>query len=504
MFCNKCGNQLPDDSLFCQKCGTKLVNEETGVYSQPPVDSFPQASNPAITQPTFTPMPTVTNTVKKKGNKKILRYAIIAGAIVAAIVIAIVVITNWNDKIDYIATVRQHTPFRVQGINTSFNTVFDHFLESPEWTETDAGETVIVQIRGILKGSDEEIVISVEVSPDRNNSDIVIMTPTTITKVGDRNITGNDAIEFLLSMFEAHSLGFETFGEYLEAQSRSSVEQPSSINLSQTFISEVDGISFRYPGAWKIMHEHENDPNLLVALGADLDIPEAASSVLVFRYFSTQDRIDQIFSSSISDFEDAFPSDVVISDVTDGFVDGAPARRLVYLVIYDGVKIAGIRYYFVINKIMFRIDFECRPSQMESLEPFFTAIIESVRITIPNIELPESPQPESTPTPAPTPDLSPGEILYGKLDSLIDFTIYWGDGRRTEFISDFDSETYEQFWTMISRNGNVEEVYPTFKLNGRTLEIRFPTTQRVYYLYDDYSGIFGDETLTWSFGDKYP
>lgn len=27
MYCFKCGNQIPDDSIFCSKCGTKVVNE---------------------------------------------------------------------------------------------------------------------------------------------------------------------------------------------------------------------------------------------------------------------------------------------------------------------------------------------------------------------------------------------------------------------------------------------------------------------------------------------
>lgn len=29
MFCNKCGNEIPDDSKYCSKCGNQIETEET-------------------------------------------------------------------------------------------------------------------------------------------------------------------------------------------------------------------------------------------------------------------------------------------------------------------------------------------------------------------------------------------------------------------------------------------------------------------------------------------
>ena len=79
---------------------------------------------------------------------------------------------------------------------------------------------------------------------------------------------------------------------------------------------------------------------------------------------------------------------------------------------------------------------------------------------------------------------------------VVSLYIYWYDGRETLFVQDLNND-----WIMFSRDGgDPTEVLPDFTLRGgHTLEIRFPTTPRVYYLYDDHTGIFGDEELTWFF-----
>ena len=30
MFCEKCGNQIPDDARFCNKCGAKICGDDSG------------------------------------------------------------------------------------------------------------------------------------------------------------------------------------------------------------------------------------------------------------------------------------------------------------------------------------------------------------------------------------------------------------------------------------------------------------------------------------------
>jgi hypothetical protein len=52
---------------------------------------------------------------------------------------------------------------------------------------------------------------------------------------------------------------------------------------------------------------------------------------------------------------------------------------------------------------------------------------------------------------------------------------------------------------MLGRSGDNREVHPSFIHRRNALEIRFPTTSRVYYLYDDNTGVFGNEELMWGF-----
>jgi len=74
--------------------------------------------------------------------------------------------------------------------------------------------------------------------------------------------------------------------------------------------------------------------------------------------------------------------------------------------------------------------------------------------------------------------------------------VHWENETITTF------ERSDLRWTMYSRTGDTSEVFPAFSRSGTTIEIRFPTTSRVYYLYDDYTGIFGEERFTWSYSHK--
>ena len=80
---------------------------------------------------------------------------------------------------------------------------------------------------------------------------------------------------------------------------------------------------------------------------------------------------------------------------------------------------------------------------------------------------------------------------YGEVVILY---IYWDNGSQTTFYNE-----YFDGWRMISRSdGKTSSVYPDYRFRDATVEIRFPTTQRVYYLYDDNTGVFGNESFWWS------
>jgi len=123
-------------------------------------------------------------------------------------------------------------------------------------------------------------------------------------------------------------------------------------------------------------------------------------------------------------------------------------------------------------------------------------IIDPTPDVIPDEPPPVPDEPAPTPTPYPQ-DILVTEELFDKTQNLgesIVLEVFWSGDRKTTFTRDIHG-----VWFMYGRDGDNREVNPEFTLRGTTLEIRFPTTTRVYSLYDDYSGIFGEETLQWKY-----
>jgi len=73
--------------------------------------------------------------------------------------------------------------------------------------------------------------------------------------------------------------------------------------------------------------------------------------------------------------------------------------------------------------------------------------------------------------------------------------IYWDNGTTTVF----ERDPYTLEWIMYSRDGSVREVLPSFDFYGNVFLIAFPTTDRIYLIFSDGTGYFGEETFTWYF-----
>jgi len=90
-------------------------------------------------------------------------------------------------------------------------------------------------------------------------------------------------------------------------------------------------------------------------------------------------------------------------------------------------------------------------------------------------------------------------ILQG--NDAVRLPIKWNSYGSTILIREADSAD----WKMITRNGNTGEVLPTFELEDDALTIKFPTTDKLYYLLEDFTGRFSNpdgsdsESFTWTF-----
>jgi hypothetical protein len=115
--------------------------------------------------------------------------------VIAIIIIAMLVS---GDDVDYVATVKQHAPFRSQGINATYQQVFSRFLTSPNWSVNNTGDnSADVIVSGTLRGQSGTISVTIRVVVDGDNARI---TPNRVTLYGV-TYSGNDAVEILLDMF---------------------------------------------------------------------------------------------------------------------------------------------------------------------------------------------------------------------------------------------------------------------------------------------------------------
>ena len=87
-----------------------------------------------------------------------------------------------------------------------------------------------------------------------------------------------------------------------------------------------------------------------------------------------------------------------------------------------------------------------------------------------------------------------GDAIF-ETSNWIQLRVEWQNGTRTVFERDRGSLV----WTMQGRDGSYRMVYPSFAYDGGGFTIGFPTTRTMYYLFDDRTGHFGNETLVWEF-----
>ena len=108
----------------------------------------------------------------------------------------------------------------------------------------------------------------------------------------------------------------------------------------------------------------------------------------------------------------------------------------------------------------------------------------------------DGPYPE--PPPWQEPYVYPSLILTDAIQnstSRIQIVISWIDGRTTSFERTAGSDN----WIMHNGDGSGSTVYPTFPDEIGIITISFPTTNKLYFLYDNLTGEFRDESFEWDY-----
>jgi hypothetical protein len=196
-----------------------------------------------------------------------------------------------------------------------------------------------------------------------------------------------------------------------------------------------------------------------------------------------------LLGKSFADFFDDLEWEVIVDEDFDIFVNVSGT------LLYHNEEAHAILQYWVnteeLTFILFAFEIDGIPQDDEMYYALIELIIEG-----------ESPMFVSEPD-------QQDSILLLLYEGLVDYsfselTIHWDNGEQTIFYSDYDSDFDYTYWDMISRNGGISEVFPTFETLTHAVVIGFPqTTTRVYHLFEDGTGDFDGEPLSWSFRTRH-
>ena len=126
MFCNKCGNQIPDGSLYCEYCGAKQMN--TGVQQQQPTQPV-QTSQPtqaAYNQPNQAAAPS-----GNKSNKGlIIGLSIGGGVLLIGVIILLILLLKKKPEVEEVTEAT--TEVTTEATTEEVATVSEATPEEPE------------------------------------------------------------------------------------------------------------------------------------------------------------------------------------------------------------------------------------------------------------------------------------------------------------------------------------------------------------------------------------
>lgn len=196
MFCPNCGSQTTEGASFCERCGARLT------------ESAPAA-------PVQRPAPMAAPKKKTSRLPFILGIGVIVAAVAAAVVILVLMMSGGESEIDYKATVRAYKPFdKSQGLPYTCGEVFDQYVPDARWTVREEDGMGYVDISGKAKGTDEKLLVTMEVVPDAKDPGIVSVKPVQVS-MGREELSGWDETdEFFLSLFVAYDEKREDLSEF--------------------------------------------------------------------------------------------------------------------------------------------------------------------------------------------------------------------------------------------------------------------------------------------------
>ena len=215
MFCEKCGNKLPDGALFCGKCGAPVPVRNA---SQPTFASQGRQQNvpPRQTQ-TAQPQRTPGQAAATVGSALLSTLGeLLGGAVALGVVIAVVFFlvkdggSLWRTT-DYIRTVKEAT---LSDWDATIGELIDEYFEDAAWEGREGNDDVYyVDISGRLKNGDEDIVLTIRLEPHDEKSGYFWISPYRI-KVEGQKFGKEAASEFLYQLYLNYEYGSDMASLY--------------------------------------------------------------------------------------------------------------------------------------------------------------------------------------------------------------------------------------------------------------------------------------------------
>lgn len=370
MICKKCGTKFTE-GIFCPECGMKYEEIVTSTEKWEKDTRNGQEEMSVSSIPTREQAnPVSGNAPEKKTSLKIL---FISGAAILFIIAVIFITANWEGKVDYVATVKAHTPFAAsQEMPYTYEEVLTRYMDPLEWKVREDSKAHYVDISGTVKGINSKFTLTIKVSKNPDNPDGALIEPVSVTLDDMQASTEDETARILYNLFCMYDEGYEI----LESSGAGDAGFQGEISLTETFSDGNSGISFLYPSEWVVL--------------------EPASEFHIVEMIDSRNTPDHIASFNINMIFDQDPYGVFTGDETSvreavseyhtflGFGDtmlgDIPAKALKYQT--EGLNGDNIvlTFWYMIGGDAYQVACSCTASSADIYEPVFDAIMNSYRV----------------------------------------------------------------------------------------------------------------------------
>ena len=237
------------------------------------------------TSPTFEPTMSMPP-LKTSRSKTVARILKILGAVVVAVAFTVIVVLANKPEIDYIATVKAHTPYADSlDLPYTYEEVLDYYISNAMWLLDESKENREITVFGEDTGGDNvEITIEV-ISID--NTDKAIITVKSV-KIGEEEFLDQNDVETIMErLFQSYDERNKDSASIAEDESSSEVQWESkqigdSISINETHsyndntlgnieatLNFVEFTDEGYPDMWGITTYPDTD---CIYLSADFSV----------------------------------------------------------------------------------------------------------------------------------------------------------------------------------------------------------------------------------------